>query len=268
MTTTNFGHSALNIEAGGPTGAEPLLLLHGWGSSTAAMHPLAQTFSPQYRTYTVDLPGHGHSPPPPEPWGLPEHAAMLRQLITERIQPETGRDAVTIIGHSNGGRIGLYMASTPEHAALVRRLVLISPSGIAPQRTWRYHMRSKTAKAIKAPFEHLPDPLREPALDWLRHSLVWRALGSSDYNALEGVMRETFVKTVTHHLDGPVHRIDVPTLILWGTDDEAISRQQVEALEEAIPDAGLVELDGAGHYGQLDDPQTVIAATRYFLENT
>lgn len=268
MVPANFGHDALNVEASGPLDGAPIVLLHGWGSSAAAMRPLARALAQRYRTYAVDLPGHGHSPPPPEPWGVPEHAEALRQFIETHIQPETGHDAVTIIGHSNGGRIALYMASTPDLAPLVRRLVLISPSGITPQRTWRYHLRSKTAQALKAPFEHMPTPIREPALDWLRHSLVWRALGSSDYNALDGVMRETFVKTVNHHLDGPVHRIDVPTLIFWGTDDEAVSREQMETLESALQDAGLVELEGAGHYGHLDDPETVVSATRYFLEHS
>lgn len=268
MAPSNFEHDTLNIEASGPPEGEPILLLHGWGSSIDAMRPLARALSNRYRTYAVDLPGHGHSPPPPEPWGVPEHANLLRRLIETQILPETPHEAVTLIGHSNGGRIALYMASTPDLAPLVRRLVLISPSGITPNRTWRYHVRSKTAKAIKVPFEYLPAPIREPALDWLRHTIIWRALGSSDYNALEGVMRETFVKTVNYHLDGPVHRIDVPTLIFWGTDDEAVSRNQMTTLESAMQDAGLVELEGAGHYGHLDDPQTVISATRYFLEHS
>jgi pimeloyl-ACP methyl ester carboxylesterase len=105
-------------------------------------------------------------------------------------------------------------------------------------------------------------------MDWLRHSLVWRVLGSSDYNALDGVMRETFVKTVNHHLDDRVHRITAPTLIFWGDEDTAVSRRQMETLGGAIDDAGLVVLDGAGHYGHLDDPATVISATRHFLDHT
>ena len=35
----------------------------------------------------------------------------------------------------------------------------------------------------------------------------------------------------------------------------------------AIDDCGLVELDGAGHYGHLDDFEAVLSATRHFLEN-
>lgn len=263
MTPAPFGHDMLHVETAGPEEGAPLLLLHGWGSNTQLMHPFADAFADVFRIYNVDLPGHGHSPPPPAPWGVPEHAALVASLIEERI----GGGPVTLIGHSNGGRIALYMASTPALQPLVSRLVLVSPSGITPERSWRTRLRAGAAKVLKAPFALLPSPIRTPALDWLRRSLVWRALGSSDYNALDGVMRATFVKTVNHHLDGPVHRIDVPTLIFWGDRDTAVSRQQVTFLEAAIADAGLVVLDEAGHYGHLDDPSTVISATRYFLEH-
>lgn len=253
----------VNVEVRGPSDASPLLLLHGWGSSRQDMRPLARALSDAYRTHVVDLPGHGASPPPPEPWGVPEHAQVLHDYIRDEIQ-----SSVTVIGHSNGGRIALYMASTPEHTSLIDRLILISPSGVEPERAWTYYVRSALATALKTPVQLLPSPLRAPAEDWLRHSLVWRLLGSSDYNAQQGVMRKTFVKTVNHHLDGTLHRIQVPTLIFWGTEDDAVSRRQMEVLEAAIDDCGLVELEGAGHFGHLDQPERVISGTRHFLENS
>jgi hypothetical protein len=41
----------------------------------------------------------------------------------------------------------------------------------------------------------------------------------------------------------------------------------MEVIEASIDDCGLVELDGAGHYGHLDDFDTVLSATRHFLDN-
>jgi len=251
----------LNVEVRGPDEGPSLLLLHGWGSSLKAMRPLAARLSDTYQCHLIDLPGHGASPPPSTPWGVPEHASLLRAYIRDE-----GTAPVPLIGHSNGGRIGLFMAATVPCAAALSHLVLISPSGVEPERSWRQQMRSRMATALKAPFRALPAPLHGPALDWLRHSLVWRMLGSSDYNALSGVMRETFVKTVNRHLDGVLDRISVPTLVFWGTDDSAVSRRQMAVLEDRIDDCGVVELDGAGHYGHLDDVSTVAAGTRHFLE--
>jgi len=253
----------LNAEVYGPDDGPSLLFLHGWGSSIDSMRPLAQGLSDAYRGHVLDLPGHGASPSPPEPWGVPEHANLLRSYLNEIVQ-----GPATLVGHSNGGRIALYMASTPEMADVVTRLVLISPSGIEPKRSWSQVLRSRLASVLKAPVQALPAPLQAPAADWLRHSLVWRLLGSTDYNALSGVMRETFVKTVNFHLDGDLRRVQVPTLLFWGTEDEAVSRRQVERIEAEIDDCGLVELDGAGHYGHLDDIDTVRGGIQYFLEHT
>lgn len=261
MTTPSFGYDRLHLETTGPEAGAPILLLHGWGSSAELMRPVANALKDRYRVYNLDLPGHGLSPPPPEPWGVPEHAVVVQQLIEDEIgQP------VTIIGHSNGGRIALYMAADDRMRGLIRRLVLISPSGVPRERTLGYHVRRNAAKVLKAPFEVLPEPLREFGLDWLRHSLVWRLIGSSDYSRLQGVMRDTFVKTVNQYVEDRLHQIEVPTLLFWGSRDEAVTRKQVQVLEEGIPDAGLVVLEDAGHYGYVDDLDTFIAATRHFLE--
>ncbi len=252
----------LHLEVQGPEDGPPVLLLHGWGSSARLMAPIAEALADRYRVFNVDLPGHGLTPLPPEPWGVAEHAALMTELIRKRIgQP------VVLIGHSNGGRIGLYLASEPDGAVLLRALVLISPSGMRPRRPWHYYVRATLARLLKAPFQLLPQPLREPALDWLRHTIVWKALGSSDYCRLEGVMRETFVRIVNTYVEDRLDRIRMPVLVFWGERDRAVGRAQMERLVQALPDAGLVVLKNAGHYGYLDDPDTFIAATRYFLDH-
>jgi pimeloyl-ACP methyl ester carboxylesterase len=252
-----------HLVATGPEGAEPVLLLHGWGSSARLMQPIATALQSKYRVLNLDLPGHGHSAYPPEPWGVPEHAALVSHVLDEHI----GRPAA-VVGHSNGGRIALYMASDDRYRHHFNRMVLVSPSGIKPERGLKYRLRRGTAAALKAPFAVLPGPLREFGLDWLRHSLVWRMLGSSDYRTLDGVMRETFVRTVNFFVEDRLSRISVPTLLFWGDRDTAISRRQMEILEREIADAGLVVLPDAGHYGYLDDPDTFVAATLHFLEET
>ncbi len=255
--------SNLNVEVRGNPDDPPVLLLHGWGRSLQDLRPLAQALTDACWTHAVDLPGHGASPPPPEPWGVPEHARLLHDYIRTEIQSST-----TVVGHSNGGRIALYMAGTPEHASAIDRLALVSPSGVEPDRSWAYHVRSGLATALKTPVRALPSSLQAPAEDWLRHSLAWRLLGSADYNAQTGVMRTTFVKTVNDHLDEELEHIQVPTLLFWGTEDEAISRRQMERMTAKIDDCGLVELDGADHFGHLDQPETVQAGLRHFLENS
>ena len=80
-------------------------------------------------------------------------------------------------------------------------------------------------------------------------------------------MRETFVQLVNTYVDRDLSAIRVPTLLFWGDADEAILRPQIDRLVSDIKDAGLVVLKGAGHFGFLDEPETVYAATGHFLDD-
>ncbi|MBO6576579.1 MAG: alpha/beta fold hydrolase [Rhodothermales bacterium] len=241
----------------GPSGGPPVLILHGWGSSAAVMQGFAQSLEDRYRVLNVDLPGHGLAAAPPESMDMEAHAeAVAGHLV----------GPAHVIGHSNGGRIALYMAGSDRYAHLIRSLTLISPSGVRRPRTAAYHVRRTVATVLKAPFRPLPTFLREPGLDWLRHSLVWRLLGSSDYRKLEGPMRETFVQLVNTYVEERLDRIAAPTLLFWGDADQAILKAQIDVLMAGIPEIGLVTLEGAGHYGFLDQPATVYAGTRHFLD--
>ena len=252
--------SNLHVEVTGPADGDPMLLLHGWGSSAGLMRPLARAFDDAYRVYNLDLPGHGETPPPPAAWGVPEHAQLLDAFLRERI----GRP-VHLVGHSNGGRIALYMAGDPATAGHFRTLALISPSGVRRRRTLKVRARRAIAGALKAPFQKLPEPLKAYGLDWLRHTLVWRLLGSSDYNRVQGVMREVFVNTVNCYVEDRLERIAVPTLLFRGTRDDAVSQEQMETMQRRIPDCALIALENAGHYGYIDRPDVVVPAIRQLL---
>lgn len=261
--TEAYNVDRLHVEASGPEDAPlAVVILHGWGSSAQLMQPVAGALAETCRVYNVDLPGHGMSPPPPSPWGVPEHAALVHELISSREDRP-----VVLLGHSNGGRIALYMAGDDKYSADIRALVLVSPSGVRRKRTAGYYVRRGVAGALKAPFELLPDgKAKDFATDWLKHSLVWRMLGSSDYRSLEGVMRGTFVKTVNHYVEDRLAKINIPALLFRGSNDEAVTRRQIAVLETGLPDSGLVVLEGAGHYGFLDDFDVFVSATERFLE--
>jgi pimeloyl-ACP methyl ester carboxylesterase len=195
-------------------------------------------------------------------WGVPEYAALVAHYVRAH-----GLAPLPAIGHSNGGRILLHLASDDATADLFSRLVLISPSGVRPARPPSYYLKTAWAKLLKAPFLLLPEgPLRRRGLAWLRTTIFWKLIASSDYQAASGVMREAFVRTVTHHLDDRLARVRVPTLLLWGENDTAVSRRQMAVLEREIPDAGLVVLRSAGHYGYLDAYDAYAAAVQHFLK--
>ena len=104
--------------------------------------------------------------------------------------------------------------------------------------------------------------LRRAGLDWLRHSLVWRLLGSSDYRSLQGPMRETFVRTVNHYVEDLLPAVSCPVLLVRGDGDDAISDEQLATMKAGLPDAGLFTIPGAGHFAQMERVDVVAEAIR------
>lgn len=245
----------IRISVSGPENGAQLIVMHGWGSSTSLMQPLIKRLEESFHVAAFDFPGHGESPLPKNGYGMPGHLDVLRGVLSHLEWTSYG-----IVGHSNGGRVALVHAAQTSDD--VRFLALIAPSGIRRKRSLSFYVRSWSARILKAPFALLPGPLRNVGLDWLRHSLVWRLLGSSDYRALQGVMRETFVQTVNHYVDDVLPSVKAPVLLLRGERDEAITRDQIERMMSLLPDGGAFEVPDAGHYAHLDRPEVIALAIR------
>ncbi len=229
----------------------PVLVLHGWGASIEAVYPIVTGLAPVATVCALDLPGFGESQPPPEPWGVEDYqsfvAAFMDALAIER---------PAIVAHSNGGRIAIRMAATEP--ARASRLVLVNSAGIRPPRTLRWYRRVGMAKVGKYAARFLGAPGER-----LRALLVGRA-GSADYLAA-GEMRPTLVKLVNADLRPFMPQVGVPTLLVWGLDDTDTPLSAAREMERLIPDAGLVELEGAGHYSYLDQPARFARIVSHFL---
>jgi pimeloyl-ACP methyl ester carboxylesterase len=229
----------------------PVLVLHGWGASIEAVLPVITGLENAATVYTLDLPGFGESALPPEPWGVEDYqafvAAFMDALDVER---------AALVGHSNGGRIAIRMASTEPQR--VSKLVLVDSAGIRPKRTLRWYRRVAIAKLGK----HAARFLGRPG-ERLRDLLVARA-GSTDY-LQAGAMRRTLVRLVNSDLREHLPRIEAPTLLIWGSEDADTSLSAAREMESLIPDAGLVVFEGAGHFSYLDQPARFAAVVRHFL---
>jgi pimeloyl-ACP methyl ester carboxylesterase len=62
-----------------------------------------------------------------------------------------------------------------------------------------------------------------------------------------------------------LHRITVPTLLLWGADDRFVAANYYgAAYQEAIPGAGLETIPRAGHFPHLEQPEALVERVRAF----
>lgn len=228
----------------------PLIILHGWGSSMRAMMPIATQLSELRTSYVIDLPGFGNSPEPPVSWNIDDYADLIESFIKD-----LNLGQVDLLVHSFGGRISLKLCSREFGKQHINKVLITGGAGMKPKRSASYYYKKYTAKLLKAPLMILPLSLRERALSSLRNTALWKSLGSSDYSQLSGVMRETFVKSVTEYLEYTMPNIPHHTLLLWGENDEATPIYQAKRLEKGIEKAALVTIKDAGHYAFLDKPK-------------
>lgn len=236
---------------------DPVVLLHGWGGQAASMMPFITALRGAYRVVALDLPGFGESSPPPVAWGTAEYASFVEKALES-----LGIVRATLIGHSFGGRIAIWLAS---HApSVVQALVLIDAAGIRPPISLRRRIRQRFYKSARTILNSRVFGTQGPIL---RERLAAR-YGSSDYRAASGVMRASMVKTINLDLTGELPSIHVPTLLLWGESDTETPVTDGQKMERLIPDSKLIVVAHAGHFSYLDNPAFAIAVVSAFLQGT
>jgi 3-oxoadipate enol-lactonase len=109
---------------------EPLVLIHGLGSSGADWAFQVSALEGRFRIIVPDLPGSGHSAAPPDGCSIAGFAASIWSLLDH-----LGAQRVNIVGFSLGGAVGLEMAL--QRPGDVRRLALINSLATYRLDHWR-----------------------------------------------------------------------------------------------------------------------------------
>ncbi len=231
------------------SGRETALILQGWGTTAALYRDLAAHLGQYFRVLLPELPGFGETPEPQEPMDARDYAAFvldfLRALRVEKTH---------LLGHSNGGRIMLVLASEARDIEF-DKLVFLDAAGVVARKTAKKKWKQfcfKLGKTLLKPFPKALEAYRQ------KH-------GSADYRAASPVMRQTLVKLVNEDLTGLMPRIARPSLLVWGTEDKDTPLYMAKVFEENIPDAGLVTVPGAGHYAYLEQPGFVFRVLDSFF---
>ena len=243
------------------TGEKRVVLLHGWGCSTELMKPVADFLARDMTVLSVDFPAHGKSGQPPEPWGVPEFAACLKQLLTRLdFLP------CSVIAHSFGGRVTIELASADEK--LFDRIILTGAAGIRKQADEKASQRTTAYKKLKTMVEFarkcrifgtLPDKWQEALI---------QKYGSKDYAALSPEMRKTFVRVVNYDQTEKLAAVRNSTLLVWGDKDTETPLWMGQQMEKSIPDSALVVLDGGTHFAYLEQGARFNVIAHSFLVET
>lgn len=226
------------VEAG--RGA-PVVCLHGAGGLrlTRAHELLADRF----RVVAFEAPGFGDSPVNDRSRSLPDLARTMREAIAE-----VGIDRYAVWGSSFGGKLALWLAA--QDPDRIDSLVLSAPAAILVDPR-RLPSREELPSVLYAHPERQTSvaPL-SPEVDAKQRELVSRVMGPPHDPELEAEMRG----------------LDVPALVLFGTEDRLTPPELGRHYRELLPRCQLMIVYDAAHALYADRPEAFAAVVSDFLE--
>ena len=92
-------------------------------------------------------------------------------------------------------------------------------------------------------------------------------VGSSDYKSSSNVLKETMKLILNEDLSKLLPNINVPTLLFWGTLDNATPISDGRKMAKLIPDSGLIEYPGSSHFSYLENINNFNTVVNEFLKN-
>ncbi len=243
------------------TGAgRPLLFLHaGHGFDTA--DPLIARLAKRHRVVAPSLPGFGDTPRPDGVTSVDDIAYLMLDLIEEMDL----RDLI-VVGISFGGWVAAELAT--KGSDRIASLVLIDAVGVKfGDRETRDITDIFSTTAQQIPELFFADPAKGAAvLHDLDFTKLPEATALRFARNRESLTRYGWAPTLYNpKLKGRLHRIKVPTLLLWGAEDRIVSTDYGRNYAAAIPGARLAVIGDAGHYGYLEQPAAFADEIEAFL---
>ena len=224
-------------------GKNELVFLHGWGQNIEMMKMLGDNFKKDNRIIILDLPGFGDSEEPKSVFTLYDYVNILKELL-ENLKINNP----ILVGHSFGGKIALLYASMYK----VDKLVLFgSPF---KKEIKKLSLKTKILKKLKT----------VPGINKLE-GFAKRHIGSTDYKSASDIMRQIMVEHVNLDITEEVKKIKCPTIIIWGTNDEAVRLGEAYELNDLISDSAVIEYPNCTHYAYLENINQTVNILKNFI---
>jgi pimeloyl-ACP methyl ester carboxylesterase len=235
----------------GGTGA-PLVFLHGAGGHPG-WSPFLDRMAQGFEVIAPEHPGFGRSDDRASLAEIADLADFYRDLLRA-----LGLARVHLVGASLGGWIAAELAV--RSTARLATLTLVGAVGITAQ-------GEPVDDLFRLPLaEDLERYYADPATAARRLQAIANADPAAGARNRATAMR--LADRQRYHnpdLAQRLHRIDVPTLLVWGEADGLVPPRFGEAYQAAIPGSRLVVVPDAGHAPYDEQPDAFLAAFRAFL---
>lgn len=245
----------ISIEVHSAGSGPPLLYLHAEQYVEQA-RPYLDALAKKWTVIAPRHPGYGAASNANDLRTVDDLAYLYLDLLDE-----LRLDNVVLVGASFGGWIALEMCV--RNRARLSKLVLVSSVGVK---------FSGREERDFADLFYMPDVEAFPMLfaDPERHAPNYAAMSAGQ---LEELARER--QMLAHYgwrpyLHNPtlrrwLHRVDLPTLVVWGEADRFAKPSYGRSLASALPAAELMLIQGAGHYPEIEQPDATIRAIDAFV---
>jgi pimeloyl-ACP methyl ester carboxylesterase len=241
----------------------PLVLLHGGLSDGREWRHQIDALSDRYLVVAWDAPGCGASSDPPESYRLRDYADCLAGLIRA-----LDLDRPHLAGLSFGA--GLALAFYERYPSVPASLILASAYAGWAGSLSPGEVRMRLEGALK-------DAGRPPTevVAAFRPTLFASEVPRETLDEISSIMlgfhpagaRTMALAFADADLRPVLPTIRVPTLLLYGEEDERAPQPVSQALHEGIPGSRLVTIPGVGHQHNLEAPDRFNAEVRAFLRS-
>jgi len=243
---------------------DPVILVHGWGSSRKQWLLNLKALAPRFRAIAVDLPGYGESEEGDYAYTLDGMASFLEAFTSALHLP-----SFYLMGHSMGGCISIrYTALNPEK---VRKLVLVS----TPTRSASMGVRVLLPGA--AFFVSLTYRMRnEDMLKWMFYRGVYapeyqdldfvRANARANGLATRSALSKSTRMVRRMNLAEELSRIAQPTLIVFGDKDKSVNPREALRQRDLLPNPYMTVLTACAHCPPYERPELFNTVVLDFLQ--
>jgi len=252
-TTSKLNVRGCNITMRRAGAGRPLLYLHGGGG--AGWLPFMADLAARHDVLVPEHPGFGASDTPD--W-LDTIADIARFYLD--LMDQLDLQNVDLVGHSLGGWIAAELAV--RNTRRLSSLTLIGSGGIhvpgvAQVDTFLVNDEQLIRSLFDSPklIEMMLAEAKRPELEDIilknrttTAKLVWQPRGYDP------------------HLAKWLHRIDVPTHLIWGANDRIYPQAYALAFQRLIPGSSVTIISDSGHVPQAEQRQAFVTALEGFLE--
>lgn len=230
---------------------EVMLLLHGLFGALSNWDDVIRQFSADYRIVIPMLPVYE----------MPVRKAGLNQLnaFLENFVDELKLDNMIVMGNSLGGHIGIMYTIANQHK--VKRLVLTGSSGLFENTMGGSYPKRGSYEYIKERVEYTfydPDTISKEYIDEVFDITTSIPKCMSIVAIAKSAQRNNMAEEL--------HKIKVPTLLVWGLNDTITPPLVGHEFNRLIPNSRLRFVDHCCHAPMMEDPERFNLLLNEFLQ--